>query len=209
MSLPPTAWFSPCRRALSYWLVLFISARGNRSKRPTAAGGPAFPPRNGTRPCTEKGQHRLLFPLLFVRCDVCCCGAVAPRVTAALLGRFLPRLGPLATASGPFFCLRLLCARGQRRALAMIRRPPAKAGWFVQPSFRPGQGSAPRRRSGHASDGSVTKGRRVFIPPPPGRAATPGSGAQQGAPPASPGRRPDGRKRAYARTAARPYRAHG
>src|SRR5262249_54347508 len=40
------------------------------------------------------------------------CGAVAyycsavtrlRRVTAALLGRFLPRLGPLATASGPFF----------------------------------------------------------------------------------------------------------
>src|SRR5215470_1423274 len=42
------------------------------------------------------------------------CGAVAHycsavtrlrRVTAALLGRFLPRLGPLATASGPFFLI--------------------------------------------------------------------------------------------------------
>src|SRR3954471_7813581 len=32
-----------------------------------------------------------------------CCGAVAPRAIAALLGRFLPRLGPLAFASGPFF----------------------------------------------------------------------------------------------------------
>jgi hypothetical protein len=32
-----------------------------------------------------------------------CCGAVAPRAIAALLGRFLPRLGPLANASGPFF----------------------------------------------------------------------------------------------------------
>src|SRR3981189_2443807 len=51
----------------------------------------------------EKGQYHLLFPLHFVRCGVCCCGAVAPRVTAALLGRFLPRLGPLAIASGPFF----------------------------------------------------------------------------------------------------------
>src|SRR5713101_6317836 len=51
----------------------------------------------------EKGQYHLLFPLPFVRCGVCCCGAVAPRVTAALLGRFLPRLGPLARASGPFF----------------------------------------------------------------------------------------------------------
>src|ERR1700747_3002294 len=32
-----------------------------------------------------------------------CCGAVAPCAIAALLGRFLPRLGPLAIASGPFF----------------------------------------------------------------------------------------------------------
>jgi hypothetical protein len=30
-------------------------------------------------------------------------GAVAPRVTAALLGRFLPRLGPLASRRRPFF----------------------------------------------------------------------------------------------------------
>jgi hypothetical protein len=41
--------------------------------------------------------------LQFVLCTLFWCGAVAPRVTAALLGRFLPRLGPLATASGPFF----------------------------------------------------------------------------------------------------------
>jgi hypothetical protein len=43
--------------------------------------------------------------LLFVRRGVCCCSAVAvidSRATVALLGRFLPRLGPLATASGPF-----------------------------------------------------------------------------------------------------------
>src|SRR5205814_4110924 len=32
-----------------------------------------------------------------------CCGAVAPRAIAALLGRFLPRLGPLVHSSGPFF----------------------------------------------------------------------------------------------------------
>src|SRR6266576_5342643 len=51
----------------------------------------------------EKGQYPLLFLLHFVRCGVSCCGAVAPRVTAALLGRFLPRLGPLAFAGGPFF----------------------------------------------------------------------------------------------------------
>ena len=32
-----------------------------------------------------------------------CCGAVAPCAIAALLGRFLPRLGPLVHSSGPFF----------------------------------------------------------------------------------------------------------
>src|ERR1700733_11830925 len=31
------------------------------------------------------------------------CGAVASRAIAALLGRFLPRLGPLVHSSGPFF----------------------------------------------------------------------------------------------------------
>src|SRR6185437_2120386 len=43
--------------------------------------------------------------LIFVRRDVAYCSAVA-RATAALLGRFLPRLGPLAPASGPFFVRR-------------------------------------------------------------------------------------------------------
>src|ERR1700753_3264322 len=32
-----------------------------------------------------------------------CCGAVAPRAIAALLGRFLPRLGPLAHCQRAFF----------------------------------------------------------------------------------------------------------
>src|SRR5215471_1851644 len=59
--------------------------------------------------------------LLFVRCDVYCCGAVAPCVTAALLGRFLPRLGPPAAASGPFFRPN---ANGRRLA---TRLPPDKA----------------------------------------------------------------------------------
>src|SRR6476469_6440834 len=40
--------------------------------------------------------------LIFVRRDVAYCSAVA-RAAAALLGRFLPRLGPLAPASGLFF----------------------------------------------------------------------------------------------------------
>jgi hypothetical protein len=43
------------------------------------------------------------FALAFcaMRCNLLQCGSD----TAALLGRFLPRLGPLASASGPFFCL--------------------------------------------------------------------------------------------------------
>src|SRR5262245_15251255 len=106
MRLPPTAWSSPCRRALSYWLVSFISARGNRSRGAPKSAAAVFL-HSAAPSCIEKGQYPLLFLLPFVRCGVCCCGAVAPRVTAALLGRFLPRLGPLATASGPFFCGRL------------------------------------------------------------------------------------------------------
>src|SRR5882757_4840580 len=40
-----------------------------------------------------------------------CCGAVAPRAIAALLGRFLPRLGPLVHSSGPFFFVRFFIRR--------------------------------------------------------------------------------------------------
>ncbi len=54
---------------------------------------------DGRATCMEKGQYHLLFLLRFVRCGVSYCGAVAPRVTAALLGRFLPRLGPLFGAA--------------------------------------------------------------------------------------------------------------
>src|SRR5580700_11853309 len=50
-------------------------------------------------------------------CTLCsavayCCGAVAPCAIAALLGRFLPRLGPLVYSGGPFFLnlsLLLIC----------------------------------------------------------------------------------------------------
>src|ERR1700728_1493022 len=51
--------------------------------------------------------------LRFVRRSVCCCSAVAARLasgTVALLGRFLPSLGPLATASVPFSCAICACA---------------------------------------------------------------------------------------------------
>src|SRR5262245_35982629 len=205
MRLQPTAWSSLSRLALSYWLVSFISARPSRSWGATDARAPGFPPKDGT---CKKGQYPLLFPLLFVRCDVCCCGAVAPRVTAALLGRFLPRLGPLATASGPFFCLSSICAHRQRRG-DLTRAPTTVAEWYVQRSF--GGDREARRASGLTAAPQIARSESAaaIIPPPPGRAATPGSGAQQAAPPASPGRRPAGRKTAYARTAARPYRARG
>src|SRR6478609_2961177 len=49
--------------------------------------------------------------LIFVRRGVNYCNAVA-RATVALLGRFLPRLGPLAPASGPFFMERPLFGGG-------------------------------------------------------------------------------------------------
>ena len=45
------------------------------------------------------------YDLRFVRRGVYCCSAVAlfhHSATVALLGRFLPRLGPFAIASGPF-----------------------------------------------------------------------------------------------------------
>jgi hypothetical protein len=64
-------------------------------------------------------------PLIFVRRDVTYCNAVA-RVTVALLGRFLPRLGPLAHASGPFFAWSVFMRSVGRPAVAVggfIRRP--------------------------------------------------------------------------------------
>src|SRR6201999_2771131 len=71
--------------------------------------------------------------LIFVRRGVGYCNAVT-RVTAGLLGRFLPRLGPLASASGPFFCVMDLVAverdclrRHLLRSFPRTRRREAKA----------------------------------------------------------------------------------
>src|SRR3981189_308524 len=51
------------------------------------------------------GLRRKCFENACVWCSAVayCCGAVAPRAIAALLGRFLPRLGALVYSSGPFF----------------------------------------------------------------------------------------------------------
>ena len=52
----------------------------------------------------------------------CCCGAAALRAAAALLGRFLPRLGPLALQAAPFFVPTLISIR-KLGAMAFGRAP--------------------------------------------------------------------------------------
>src|SRR5882757_1310436 len=56
-------------------------------------------------PPTRPGLQGKCFESSCVLCSAVayCCGAVAPCAIAALLGRFLPRLGPLVHSSGPFF----------------------------------------------------------------------------------------------------------
>jgi hypothetical protein len=89
----------------------------------------------------ELGQQ----DLRFVRRGVCCCSAVAgdsSRVTVALLGRFLPRLGPLPQGERPFFiylttsepprCSRSAIPRPRDRAAA----PRAGSGPGGPPGFR-------------------------------------------------------------------------
>src|SRR5437899_8864109 len=74
-----------------------------------------------------------------------CCGAVAPCAIAALLGRFLPRLGPLVHSSGPFFfCLREAvfprhCHSGQKRKARNDRIPGS---WVVLADW-PGTNNRP------------------------------------------------------------------
>ena len=74
-----------------------------------------------------------LQPLIFVRRGVIYCNAVA-RAIAALLGRFLPRLGPLATRERPFFWL-------ASSAVALFRRRPVGPQLFQRDLAQP-----PRQR---------------------------------------------------------------
>src|ERR1039458_145729 len=69
--------------------------------------------------------------LIFVRRSVNYCNAVA-RAIVALLGRFLPRLGPLANASGPFFGYSAAARYGRSSSSGISPR-------------RRGSGPAPRR----------------------------------------------------------------
>src|ERR1700761_7760618 len=71
-------------------------------------------------------EHRTGKPLKN-SCVLCsavayCCGAVAPRAIAALLGRFLPRLGPLAHRKRPFFLAGEKVARDSWRSPAPTLR---------------------------------------------------------------------------------------
>src|SRR5689334_9551599 len=56
-----------------------------------------------TQLCIKTWENQLVL-LILLRRNLCCCNAVA-RVTVALLGRFLPRLRPLAIGERPFFFL--------------------------------------------------------------------------------------------------------
>ena len=86
MTLPPIAPL----RGLKHWLYkLFLCGR---SRQWPGSG-------DFSRNENERGSS---FPCVLCTAVAYCCGAVAPRVTAALLGRFLPKLGPLASAGGPF-----------------------------------------------------------------------------------------------------------
>src|SRR5580698_10773027 len=60
-------------------------------------------PRDALRNSTDMHRKRWKRSCTLCSAVAYCCGAVAPRAIAALLGRFLPRLGPLVHSSGPFF----------------------------------------------------------------------------------------------------------
>src|SRR3954453_10208401 len=66
--------------------------------------------------CSTLNRNRAKNPCLLCSAAAYCCGAVGPRPIAALLGRFLPRLGPLVHLSGPFFFWSLLRHSGMREA---------------------------------------------------------------------------------------------
>ena len=131
-----------------------------------------------------------LLPLIFVRRGVIYCNAVA-RAIAALLGRFLPRLGPLASRERPFFCVASRCAL------------PASC-----PAL--GRASTPLRATSKAwMAGTSPAVTGLVTPPPRDTSAVPPPEAPPGVPPAAPGRRRGGRSCWSAGSASRPYRAPG
>src|SRR5689334_6178458 len=84
-------------------------------------------------------------------CTLCvaaayCCGAVALCVTAALLGRFLPRLGPLLHQKRPFFLsasvfsLARITMRSENAFAPIARRTIVQRKSFSSIPPRPGTG---------------------------------------------------------------------
>src|SRR5262245_18942491 len=104
MSLLPTGWSSPCRRSLSYWHRSPISARATRCNSAPGAVNPPSLHRAGSS-YAEKVQRSLLFPLRFVRCGVCCCGAVAIALPPPSLGVSSLDLGRLHPQAALFSVL--------------------------------------------------------------------------------------------------------
>src|ERR1043166_151694 len=79
-------------------------------------GGVADPPA-----CSTLDWNQAKNPCLLCSAAAYCCGAVGPRPIAALLGRFLPRLGPLVHSSGPFFFWALCRSEARAEGRAQLR----------------------------------------------------------------------------------------
>jgi hypothetical protein len=88
--------------AIFGWLGLRVSGRAAiplKGQHKTFISGPPY-----REPTMQKlHRKRPKNPCTLCSAIAYCCGAVAPCAIAALLGRFLPRLGPLVHSSGPFF----------------------------------------------------------------------------------------------------------
>ena len=130
-------------------------------------------------------------------CTLCsavayCCGAVAPRAVAALLGRFLPRLGPLVHSSGPFF----LAARYPALSLR-AKREPGMTGFQVGVVSQTGL------------ERTLDRGWRDFIPPRPGTVRDRQRERSRARPLAPRNRRPLAQIAAPFRDGVRPYRSRG
>src|SRR5262245_56928736 len=105
---------------------------------------------------------------MLLRCGSAC-------VTAALLGRFLPRLGPLAPASGPFFFQRFISLVSDflLSAISSCQRfHRARSAARNIDLLQTAMADSRDRRDNEVNDNREAAGR--FTPPPPGKAAAPG-----------------------------------
>jgi hypothetical protein len=131
-----------------------------------------------------------------------CCGAVAPCAIAALLGRFLPRLGPLAIASGPFFFGHVFSRKSFRRARDRKPQMPNCASGILEIS---------RSEIAHLARIRIImkQSERAFIPQPSGTARDRRAERWRAHPPAWRNRRRPGQIAGPSRACARPCRSPG